>query len=201
MKTPMIFAFSIRARAFSLLAASVLLLQAARPQAPPERLPLTTGAVAQALKDAGITARESQILLPLEIATISARPTMVVSSAEALPSGRLRVRLVCSDTHDCLPFFAIVQYGDDTGAKLAASFYVGSSLKPVLPIRTVETAALRPGEHAVLLLEDKQMQITLPVLLMDGGALGSTVRVSSLDRKRVYVATIVAMQVVRGALP
>ena len=76
-----------------------------------------------------------------------------------------------------------------------------SSFEPVLPIRTVKTAALRPGEHAVLLLEDKQMQITLPVLSIDGGALGSTVRVSSLDRKKVFVATVVAMQVVRGALP
>ena len=139
--------------------------------------------------------------MPFEIATASASPKLVVGSAEALPSGRLRVRIACSDPHDCLPFFATVQYANDTASKVAESSYVGSSFKPVLPIRTVETAALRPGEHAVLLLEDKQMQITLPVLSIDGGALGSTVRVSSLDRKKVYVATVVAMQVVRGALP
>ena len=53
----------------------------------------------------------------------------------------------------------------------------------------------------MLLLEDKQMQISLPVLSIDGGRLGSTVRVSSMDHKNTYLATIVSAQVVRGTLP
>ena len=165
------------------------------------RFPLPAATVAQALQGAGIAVDPPQITLPFAVATSSARPLLLVSSVEALPMARLRVRLACGDTRDCLPFFATVQCADDDAAKSAATTHMSSSSGPTLPIKTMEKPALRPGDHAMLLLEDKQMQISLPVLSIDGGKLGSMVRVSSLDRKQTYVATIVGTQVVRGTLP
>ena len=183
-----------------LMASSLLSPIYVQAQAAAVRVPLSKAAVAQTLQSAGIPVQEKQITLPFEVATESAKPTLLVSGLEALASARLRVRLACGDPHDCLPFFAIVQCADDSAAKIAASTHIGSSSEPTLPIKT-SAPALRPGDHAMLLLEDSQMQISLPVLSIDGGKLGSTVRVSSLDRKQTYVATVVDAQVVRGTLP
>ena len=190
---------SILTRAFAV--GSLLLPVVLQAQTASARFPLSTATVARALQNAGVAVEESAVTLPLKIATSSANPNLVLSGAEALPSARLRVRLACNDPRDCLPFFAMVQCADENAAKCAASTHLSSSFGPNLPIRIADTPALRPGDHAMLLLEDKQMQISLPVLSIDGGRLGSTVRVSSMDHKNTYLATIVSAQVVRGTLP
>lgn len=165
------------------------------------RVPLSMATVVQALHSAGVEANESQIKLPFRVETSSADPILVVTGAEVLPEARLRVRLACSEPHDCLPFFATLQCSDDNAAETDQLSLSRSSFIPRQPIRNAVIPALRAGDHAMLLLEDKQMEITLPVLSIDSGKVGSTVRVSSLDRKRTFLATIVSAQVVRGTLP
>ena len=60
---------------------------------------------------------------------------------------------------------------------------------------------VRPGDHAVLLLEDSHMRITLPVIAIDSGRVGGEVRVSSLDRKTTFRAIVLESGAVRGDLP
>ena len=45
------------------------------------------------------------------------------------------------------------------------------------------------------------MRISVPVISIDSGGIGKDVRVSSLDRKITYQATVVNAQVVQGSLP
>lgn len=186
----------------TLAAGSLLLPIFLQAQTTPVRVPLTMATIAQTLRSAGVEANESQIRLPLEIRiAASARSTLLVTGAEVLGGAQLRVRLACGDPHDCLPFFATLQCTDESAARIAASSFSSSSLVAGLPIRTVDTSILRPGDHAMLLLEDRQMQITFPVFFIDSGKVGSTVRVSTLDRKKTFLATIVDPQTVRGTLP
>ena len=198
----MVLTHTFRSRRFIALTAGGLLLPLlSAAQTPAVRVPLSMATVVQALQVAGVEATESQIKLPLHVETSSASAILLITGAEVLPEARLRVRLACSNPHDCLPFFVMLQCSDENAANLAESFLSRSSFLPGLPIRAVDLPALRPGDHAMLLLEDKQMQITFPVLFIDAGKVGSTVRVSSLDHKNTYLATIINAQVVRGTLP
>ena len=106
----------------------------------------------------------------------------------------MKVRLSCVKQEECLPFFVAVR---------------GSQPQAVLPVLTSSTAtpqtkpnspAMRAGAHAVLLLEGGHIHIQLPVVCLENGAIGQTIRVTSLDHKLTYLAQVDANLTLRGKL-
>ncbi len=164
------------------------------------RVPVTAIMIAEALQAAGLSVSPAHIEVPSSLSATQSNPEVLVVGAEALADKRLRVRLACKATASCLPFFAIVEVGEgNEGVRnfLAAHASSGGSAS----LRPVEASGMRAGNQALLVLENMHMHIELPVLLIDSGAVGSEVRVSSLDRKKMFRGVIVNSQLVRGNLP
>lgn len=187
------------------VAAACLAWQAELPcdsaaQAAPARFPITTGIVASTLERAGVSVASSQVELPVQLSTESPSPHMVLGDAERLGDTRLRVRLVCASTRDCLPFFVGLTFPEKEHATTAFALLSSISGR-VPPIRLGGGPVLRAGDHTTLLLEDDHMRISLPVISIDTGAVGAAVRVSTLDRKKTYQAVVLGAQSVKGELP
>lgn len=64
---------------------------------------------------------------------------------------------------------------------------------------TAETQVLA-GSRATLLIEAKRLHIKVPVVCLEKGVAGQTIRVSSLDRKQTYRAEVVDSTQLKGTL-
>jgi flagella basal body P-ring formation protein FlgA len=56
------------------------------------------------------------------------------------------------------------------------------------------------GSRATLLLEGDHVHIQVPVVCLQNGAVGQTIRVASPDHKQTYVAQVTGNNVLRGRL-
>lgn len=164
------------------------------------RVPLTGAAVAAMLAQTGLRVDANQIELPGSLSTATANPQLHVTGAELLPEGPLRVRLACREARDCQPFLATIR---SASAPEAMANFTGlqKSLQTTSSPRSIAvTERVLAGQHATLLLEDIHMRITVPVLVIDSGAPGTEVRVSSLDRKQIFRAVVADAGTLRGTL-
>ncbi len=185
--------------AMVLAAAGYCLLQASA-QAGRVRVPLTPVTVAAAIEKAGVHVTPEQIDMPASVTADQDDPSLLANSAQLLNDGRIRLRMSCREAKACLPFFATLRM-DNKAAALPALDILISSFQANLPMKKARSNLSRPGEHATLLMADRQMQIALPVLFLDSGEVGREVRVSSLDHKKVFQAIVIGDGVVRGQLP
>ena len=196
---------TIRFAAVRLLSAMVLattgfcLLQASA-QVGRARVPLTSVTVASAIEKAGVHVTPEQIDMPASVTADQDGPSLFASSAQLLNDGRIRLRMSCREAQSCLPFFATLRM-DNQAAALSALDILSSSSQAKLPMKKAKSNPSRPGEHATLLMTDRQMQIAVPVVFLDSGEVGREVRVSSLDHKKIFQAIVISDGVVRGQLP
>lgn len=169
-------------------------------QGHPSRFPLTAAAVAEVIGRQGIYLTPDQIDLPLLLTAGVSDPRLRVSGAELLPGDRVRVRIACASSRECLPFFASFHF-DKTASSSEILATLNSSSTPEQPIKSEGTTVLRPGDHAVLLMEGDHMRISLPVVTIDSGKVGSEIRVSSLDHKHLYQGRVLSAEIIKGRLP
>ena len=169
-------------------------------QAETTRFPITATQISQVLLPAALALTPGDIELPLPLSTAVDSPHLAIRGADPLGETHLRLRINCTVPGECLPFFVVLNLHDKKHAS-AAQDLLNSSFSPALPISPASTPVVRAGERAVLLLEDHHMQITLPVITIDTGKLGTEVRVTSLDRKQTYRGFVIETGVIRGALP
>ena len=163
-----------------------------------QRFAVANTALVDLLQQTGITVSAGQIQLPSGLSA-STKSDLQITGAETLSGDRLRVRVSCGSGGECMPFLAIVNLQGaaavSAGAALSLKFHVESS------IRSSGLPTLRAGEHTMLLMEDGHMRILIPVLSIDSGGIGTEIRVSSLDRKQIFRATVLSSEIVRGPLP
>ena len=164
------------------------------------RFPITGASVAEALRLAGIAVDPAQVQLPAGLSSVSASPALRLSGAEMLPDGRMRLRVLCGAGRECIPFLATVRLSEEDQVLLTA-FSKGASSRTAAPTSGASGPALKAGQHALLVIEDGLMHITLPVVSIDSGSLGTEVRVSSLDRKETFRGVVISAGAVRGSLP
>ena len=165
-----------------------------------ERVPLTGVTVAAALAQSGLQVSPEQVQLPAALSSAGSSE-LSLSGTELMANGDLRVRMVCSRTRACQPFVALVHAspGRDEFSAFSSS-QSQRRFSGTEPNRD-DSCHVRAGQHAALQLAGAHMQITLPVLVIDSGSIGTQVRVSSLDHKQVFQATVVSATAVRGVLP
>ena len=163
------------------------------------RFPVPLSAVLASLLKAGVSVNPAQIQMPQNLTATSNQIVLKITTAELMSDGHLRIRFSCQELGACQPFFASA--GVTPGTEMAALGSLRAATSSEKLPATRHPPLVQAGAEAQLVLHDEHMWITIPVLTIDTGVAGAEVRVSSLDRKRIFRAFVVSPGVVRGVLP
>ena len=183
--------------------------------APGARYPITESTVVSFLQSNGIFIAPSQVHLPMPLSAKSSLPELEVTAAQQVNHHQLQIGFRCVQAGECLPFNATLEVmnSDNVSAELRAVIASHSNISeladnsiagslhaqvPALQAKRVASKLARAGTRVCLIIRDGHMEIHLPVLMLDTAAAGKQVRVSSLDRKKVFSATVVDSQTVSG---
>lgn len=174
---------------------------AQQPQQSPALHPLTPGLVVSALHEAGLEVQPAQLHMPASLSINADTPDLHVAHAEKLPGGRLRLQLTCRPQGICLPFLITIDPLPGQALEFASLGTTQSISMEVPHHDPVSATRVQAGQHLTLLLEDTHMRIVLPVVAIDSGSPGAEIRVSSLDHKQLFTATVLQAGAVKGTLP
>lgn len=163
---------------------------------------ITPEQIAAAINRAGVTVSAKQVTLLTEVLARTNSPVLRVQSMEPLSDHRMKVRLNCPNVAECVPFYVTIRTSDEGPAQ--PSSFAPVKLQPPARLTPSETEAgplvLRSGSSATLLLEGDHMSIQLPVVCLESGAIGQTIRVASRDRRQTYTARVFDGGTLRGKL-
>jgi hypothetical protein len=163
-----------------------------------EHYAISAALIAATVSNSGVQISADQVTLLSQVIATTPAPLLHVRSVEKLGSDRLLARLECEKSEECLPFFVSLQVSGGSEAQTAA---VAKLLPIALPRRTAASSiALHAGSHAMLRLEGAHIHISIPVICLQNGAPGQTVRVTDMRRRVVYTAEVVDGFVVEGRL-
>ena len=150
--------------------------------------------VADAIELAGVAVSPGQIEFLSGESSVGESAQMRVVSMTNKMNGTVKVKLRCRDNHECLPFYVLVRG-------------IGGGKVDRLEARTVPAVVasspknlIRGGDHATLILESHDSRMSLPVICLQGGVQGQTIRVTSPDHRQFFDAEIVETGMLRGRL-
>jgi len=166
--------------------------------------PISPEQIAVAVGRMGVQIIPSQITPLADVVAGTPTPVLQVRSLERVDVDRFMVRLECMNREDCLPFMASIQVDKDGAAQLA-SISSRDSLRSAAVSETDQQPAsksivIRSGSTAMLLLEGDHIQILIPVICLQNGAMGQTIRATDKDHRRIYAAQVVDGGKLRGRL-
>lgn len=163
-----------------------------------EHYVISAALIAATVSKSGVEITSDQVTLLSQVVATTSAPLLRIHSVEKLGSDRLLARLECEKSEECVPFFVSLQVGQGSEAQAAAA---AKLLPAVLPQRIrPNSAALRGGSHATLLLDGTHIHISIPVICLQSGSPGQTIRVTDTNRRVVYTAEVVDGFVVKGRL-
>ena len=198
-----------QSRLFGILptAALLVLANAAMAQGPAvSRYQISELDIAKELVVIGVNVNASQVHLPAQISARTASQKLEIVTVQPLKANQVRIELRCSKAAECLPFFASLDVEDANQTSADIQSRITSSTAPshqtAEPIggEPVIGRQLKVGSHAVLTIRDGHLNIHLQVLAIDSGAVGQQVRVSTLDRKKIFHATVTGEGTVAGGV-
>src|SRR5271155_1198596 len=76
------------------------------------RTPITAAQVANAITGTGMKVSAQQVTLLADVVATTSNPVLQVESVEPWGEHRLRVRLSCASSDQCMPFLVAVHWGD-----------------------------------------------------------------------------------------
>jgi hypothetical protein len=162
--------------------------------------------VTRELNVIGLNVGVSHVHLPAYISSAAQVPKLKIVTAESIGANQVRLKLSCPVASECIPFFATVDVKEpdlfSAEVRLKTQEAMGTNRKSTLPIGAapIHETRLRVGSNAVLVIRDGHMDIRLLVLAIDSGAIGQQVRVCTLDRKKVFRATVTGDDTVMGMM-
>jgi hypothetical protein len=149
-----------------------------------------TQMIVRALAEQGRVADPEHIALLGSVTANEPDPLLEIRSIQrvgSVSSDTISVRLACHKAFACLPFYALV------------SNSVASAEPSLVPTQTAQPSIIMPaGTRATLLMEDDRTFLRLFVISLESGIAGHTIRVRSIDRKKVYLAEVVSPTTLRG---
>ncbi len=160
--------------------------------------------VATAIDTLGVRIAPDQIAILTDVATNAPRPRLGIRSVVQLDAGRFIFRLECENEADCLPFMARVQVDPDSAVRMSALFarlsllkesFMGAAARP-----RKDPIVIQSGSRAMLLLDSERVHIRIPVICLQSGSAGETIRVSTPDHRQNYRAQVVKDGVLQGRL-
>lgn len=198
-----------RPRIFGVLPTAALLVLANAAMAQGltgSRYPISESDITKELGVIGVSVNASQVHLLAHVSAAVASPKLEVVRAEPLGNNQVRVELRCPTVDECIPFFASLDVNDanlvSAEIKAKTSLATPGSHQTALRLggEPVTRPQLRVGSRAVLTIRDGHLDIHLRVLAIDSGAIGQQVRVCTLDRKKVFHATVTGESTVDGEI-
>jgi hypothetical protein len=179
--------------------AKVMLGAAVALPAAAERHAITTEQIADAVRHVGMEISPQQIAMMSDVVASSADPELRVQSIQPVAGDRAIVRLQCARVSQCLPFFVSLHLSG-TSATQPAAAAVRSAAPPVLPVTTSSPAPVlvRRGSVATLDLDGEHVHISIPVISLENGSAGQSIRVTDRNHKQTYMAQVVDSGVVEA---
>lgn len=170
------------------------------------RYAISAADVLKAISASGVNVKLNQVHVPVHMSASIASPNLQFVAAVPEDDDQVRLELRCPIATECLPFFATLEVKD---AHVVAE-QLQSKSDPVnneIQQTTLQRGEnhnnqprIRVGSSAMLIIRDGHLDIHLKVVAIDSGVVGQQVRVSTLDRKKVFHATVTDQGVVTGVL-
>lgn len=180
----------------------LLAITIARPAlAAADRDAISTSQIAAAISNVGMKTSVEQVTLLTAVVARTSSPILKVQSIEPWGDHRMKVRLGCPDSNECLPFYVGIRDEYDAAglAAVVPAMFRSSTINT--RIRALgEHFVVHPGSPAVLFLVGDHMHIEVAVICLENGDVGQTVRVSSRDHRKTYSAEIVNSGTLKGRL-
>jgi Chaperone for flagella basal body P-ring formation len=164
------------------------------------RYSVTATQVAEAMTQKGIQVSAGQVTLLSDVMATSGTPDLQVQSVNIGSGNTAIARLGCAPSTECLPFIVKVRLSG--GAAPSTPVENLESPRPAsAPVQHLSASpAVRRNSQAVLLLLAPHMQIRIPVLCLENGSVGQTIRVTSPDHSKNFTAQVVGSGILRGML-
>ena len=161
------------------------------------RTALSAHRVADAMELAGVFVNPNQIEFLSGKSNLEESTTVRVLSVTNSLAGDSKVKLRCRDNHECLPFYVLVRRLDRMNLNRPEVHTVPTA--PAVAVSAPQSV-VRGGDHATLILESSDSRMNLPVICLQSGVRGQTIRVASLDHRQVFDAEIVSTGMLKGSL-
>jgi hypothetical protein len=162
------------------------------------RVSITAEQVAAAINKAGMNISAGQVVLLTDVVATGSAPQLKVESMEPWGDHRMKFRLNCVKSEECLPFFVAVQWSQEEATPPGFADHSSTAISLAKPGSS--SYAVRVGSPAILLIEGDHIHIQLPVVCLQNGAIGQTIRVTSPDHRQTYTAEVGGDAVLRGKL-
>ena len=166
--------------------------------AAPAHYSITAQQIAAAVIKMGVQITPDQVTLPTDVVAATPAPLLQVHSLEPLDTDRFIMRLECENREDCLPFIVSIRIDWKATAQLLA---ISSRLSPLQSAGSrPRPIVIRSGSRAILLLDNEHVHIRIPVICLESGAAGQTIRATDQDHRRNYTAQVVDDGLLKGRL-
>lgn len=184
-------------------------------QAPSTRFAIAASQVTRAMVSASLPVEGVEVKLPASFTSSTSNAVLEVESLTSIGHHAARLRLVCKDHSECIPFFAEVKFPDAVdvtqlrdvksarvvaGQSSETASQTGVPDSSPKPSPAKDVAILRAGAPATLVFDADRIHIRIEVVSLQAGRPGSRVRVSSPDHKQTYVAEVVTPTLLKGEL-
>ena len=169
------------------------------PPAMPYRV--SADGVADALAKGGISIQRGQVEFLAPVKSSRPDPALEIERLQRTSRDSVLARVRCHEAGECLPFLVVlhlVRGQDPPGIAERAPATQGQLRTTGSPHRPNWTVKI--GQTATLVMQGRDVRATTPVICLQNGRQGESIRVSSLDRKRIMVGEIVGPGLLRGAL-
>lgn len=147
--------------------------------------------VAAALLQHGSPVDATQIELLGAPVSRRANPPLAVTEIGTSWDGAMKARLVCRDSRDCLPFYVVVKTDDRRTFEASRTLATMKEPDPIV---------LRTGASATLVIQSGRVEITLPVICLENGAIGHIIRVTNRERSQIFKAQVVSDKLLKGGV-
>jgi hypothetical protein len=185
--------------AYKSISVLVLIIGFAHPGAAMDSVAITVAEVANTIAAAGMDVSPNQVTLLSNAVAKMQNPALRVESIERWGDHRMKVRMDCISPDDCIPFFVAVRLSHDLPGIEPPAVRPGNRLGQVACSADAPApCAVRAGSSAILLLEGQHIHIQLPVICLENGRVGQTIRATSKDRRQTYSAEVVNTRELRG---
>lgn len=182
---------------------------------PEDHFAITPRLVAQTLSAAGTPTADDQVSLLARVVATEPYPKLDIvsvdplgdlqaaeqsaarSTSRSIPGfiPRSMVKLTCDLPGTCLPFYAIVEWPEETAPAVRTE---ASPAFQNARVKTRDEITMRAGTHAILVMDDQRSHIQVAVISLENGVAGKWIRVASPDHKQFYLGEVVSANVLRG---
>lgn len=150
--------------------------------------------IAAAVRDAGMPVTAAQVAPLADVVSSVAAPQLRVRSIEPGTGQQTVARIECVRSSDCLPFVVTIH----TDRSSASTENASPSANPELHTLSATHPAIHSGAAVVLYLDSGRVHISMTAICLDSGAIGQTVRATTTDRRKTYLAQVVDSSSLKG---